>query len=64
MFTVPSNFIGTFKTGDNINHNLSVLRLLYEQYNASDDLNRKLLRRSDGATVPNCILDGHGPVRE
>lgn len=31
MFTVDSSFIGIFKLGDNIVHNLEVLSLLYEQ---------------------------------
>ncbi|SIQ10535.1 hypothetical protein [Marinobacterium stanieri] len=30
MFTVDSNFIGEFKTGDNINYNLKVLSVLYQ----------------------------------
>lgn len=29
MFTVSSGFIGSFKLGDNINHNLRILELLY-----------------------------------
>lgn len=29
MFTVETNFIGIFKLGDNINHNLRILRYLY-----------------------------------
>src|SRR5216683_6894773 len=45
MFTVPSNFIGTFKTGDNINYNLSILRLLYDQFGSGQDLDKQLLRK-------------------
>lgn len=29
MFTVPANFIGNFKIGDNINYNLKILEKLY-----------------------------------
>lgn len=35
-FSIPANFIGVFKIGDNINYNLEVLRVLYEQYNTPD----------------------------
>jgi hypothetical protein len=41
MFTVPSCFIANFKIGDNINHNLEILRLLYQL--PEDDVNRKQL---------------------
>ncbi|MDG9672103.1 hypothetical protein ONV78_30500 [Hahella sp. CR1] len=30
MFTVDGNFIGEFKTGDNINYNLDCLRVMYK----------------------------------
>ncbi len=30
MFSVPANFIGDFKTGDNINYNLQILSTLYD----------------------------------
>ena len=30
MFKIESGFIGEFKTGDNINHNLSSLKILYD----------------------------------
>jgi hypothetical protein len=33
MFEINSNFIGNFKVGDNINHNCSTLRVLYEKLN-------------------------------
>lgn len=40
-FSKPANFIDVFKIGDNINYNLSILKILYERY---DDLpNNKLL---------------------
>ena len=43
MFTVSSCFILNFKLGDNINHNLSVLALLYRYYNAEDENGKRLL---------------------
>ncbi|NLT77546.1 MAG: hypothetical protein GXX98_13575 [Planctomycetes bacterium] len=30
MFTIQSHFMGSFKLGDNINHNLRILTLLYQ----------------------------------
>jgi len=45
MFTVVSNFIGTFKTGDNINYNLAWLRLQYARYAVADDAERTLMRK-------------------
>ena len=43
MFTVRSNFIWVFKTGDNINHNLRILAFLYEQYAIGSAENQRLL---------------------
>ncbi|HWV51725.1 hypothetical protein [Pseudorhodoplanes sp.] len=43
MVTVESKFIGIFKTGDNIVHNLEVLALLYGYYNAAQPEQRRLL---------------------
>ncbi|WP_316206849.1 MULTISPECIES: hypothetical protein [unclassified Bradyrhizobium] len=43
MVTVESKFIGDFKLGDNINHNLKILALLYEQYAKGDEAQKKLL---------------------
>jgi hypothetical protein len=43
MFTVPSGFIAVFKTGDNINHNLRILKLLYAQYEEATAGDRQLL---------------------
>ena len=43
MFTVSSNFIGNFKLGDNINHNLEILQLLYRQFDQSKFRNKRLL---------------------
>jgi hypothetical protein len=45
MFKVSSGFIGDFKLGDNINHNLSVLALLYHYYNGEDESGKGLLRK-------------------
>ena len=45
MFTVSSNFIGNFKTGDNIAYNLRLLRLLYAQYSAGTEDEKALLRK-------------------
>ena len=42
-FEVPSDFIGGFKIGDNICHNLSVLSALYESYHNGDDKKKRLL---------------------
>lgn len=43
MVTIESKFIGDFKLGDNIVHNLEVLELLYAQYAAASDRNKRLL---------------------
>jgi hypothetical protein len=41
--TIQSEFMGDFKLGDNINHNLDILALLYKQYNDGDDKQKRLL---------------------
>ncbi|MDO8478391.1 MAG: hypothetical protein Q7W02_19785 [Candidatus Rokubacteria bacterium] len=43
MFTVPANFIGTFKTGDNINYNLRLLAVLYRHYEEANAEEQSLL---------------------
>jgi hypothetical protein len=43
MFVISSNFIGNFKLGDNINHNLEILALLYRQYKVADKYDKRLL---------------------
>lgn len=43
MVVIESKFIGDFKLGDNINHNLKILALLYEQYAKGDDAQKLLL---------------------
>ena len=51
MFTVPSNFIGVFKTGDNINHNLRILKLLYAYFDEANDTEKELLRKPITVTL-------------
>jgi hypothetical protein len=41
--TLESKFIGDFKIGDNINHNLDILALLYDRYDKGDDTQKRLL---------------------
>lgn len=43
MFIISSNFIGTFKIGDNIHYNLRVLVILYQQFEAGDNETKRLL---------------------
>jgi len=43
MFTINANFIGRFKTGDNIVYNLKILSLLYRKFHESTDDQKKLL---------------------
>ncbi len=45
MFTVSSGFIGSFKLGDNINHNLRVLELLYRTQSTADPTDARLLQK-------------------
>ncbi len=45
MFIVSSHFIGNFKLGDNINHNLRILRLLYRYFEAGEPTEQQLLRK-------------------
>jgi hypothetical protein len=40
---IQSKFIGDFKLGDNINHNLDILALLYKHHSVGDDTQRGLL---------------------
>jgi len=42
-FSVPANFIDIFKIGDNINYNLSVLKVLYAAYHNFPD-GKKLIK--------------------
>jgi hypothetical protein len=43
MIIIESKFIGDFKIGDNINHNLKILEVLYKQFSEADDAERRLL---------------------
>jgi hypothetical protein len=43
MVAIESKFVGDFKVGDNIVHNLEVLELLYTQYAGASDRNKRLL---------------------
>ena len=43
MVTIQSRFIGDFKLGDNIAHNLEILDLLYFGYNEADAHQKRLL---------------------
>ena len=45
MFTVSAGFIGNFKLGDNINHNLEILSYLYQRQADPKDPDSWLLRK-------------------
>jgi len=45
MFTVSAGFIGKFKLGDNINHNLKILNYLYQRQADPADSDSWLLRK-------------------
>ena len=45
MFTINAGFIGDFKLGDNINHNLRILSYLYQRQNDPLDSDAWLLRK-------------------
>ena len=45
MVTIPSGFIGSFKLGDNIVHNLAILRELYAAQSTGTEEQRSLLRK-------------------
>ena len=45
MFTVSADFIGDFKLGDNINHNLKILRYLYARQSDPHDHDAWILRK-------------------
>ena len=55
MFVVSSNFIGNFKLGDNINHNLNVLSLLYRQYDQANESDKRLLCKPIIVTIVSII---------
>jgi len=43
MFSLPANFIGNYKIGDNINYNLRILDVLYELKNSPLESHKKEL---------------------
>src|SRR5262245_23686312 len=43
MFVVKSGFIGDFALGDNINHNLEILALLYDCFEGANHHRKRLL---------------------
>lgn len=45
MFTVSASFVGDFKLGDNINHNLRILSYLYQRQADPHDTDAWLLRK-------------------
>lgn len=45
MVSLSSDFIGDFKTGDNINYNLRILRLLYTLHDQAEPGDKPLLRK-------------------
>ena len=45
MFTVSAGFMGDFKLGDNINHNLRILAYLYQRQADPHDIDAWLLRK-------------------
>lgn len=54
-FTIKSNFIGLFKVGDNINHNLQILSLLYKYYAEAAGADQKLLLKPITITIVSII---------
>jgi hypothetical protein len=43
MITIESKFIGDFKIGDNINHNLRIPEVMYKRYAEASDAEKRLL---------------------
>ena len=57
MVTIESKFIGDFKVGDNIVHNLEVLDLLFAQFAAATDPNKRLLCKPITILLVSTIID-------
>jgi hypothetical protein len=55
MFTVSSSFIGKFKLGDNINHNLEILGVLYRQFDQANDHDKRILCKPIILTIVSVI---------
>jgi hypothetical protein len=51
VFTVSAGFIGDFKLGDNINHNLSILKYIYARQADPRDSESWLLRKPAIVTI-------------
>lgn len=66
-FQVRSTFVGDYKLGDNINHNLDTLDLLYRHYTAANEQDKKLLRKPITITLVSIIeavlFDLHKRIR-
>lgn len=54
MIEIKSDFIGKFKLGDNINHNLKILEVLYSYY-SNDQNNRMFLNKPIILTIVSII---------
>jgi hypothetical protein len=68
MIVIQSKFIGEFKIGDNINHNLKALALLYGHYAAGNQEERRLLCKPIIVMLVSIIdavlYDLHARIRE
>ncbi len=67
MVIIQSRFIGNFAVGDNIVHNLKVLALLYDQFNAGNAADKRLLCKPIvillGSIVEASLHDLHTRIR-
>ena len=67
MVIIQSRFIGNFVIGDNIVQNLKVLAVLYDQFNASNAVNKRLLCKPIvvllGSIVEASLHDLHTRIR-
>jgi hypothetical protein len=63
MFMIASNFISSFKIGDNINHNFAILGLLYDAYEVASPDDRRRLCKPITVTLVSiieaCLYDFH-----
>jgi hypothetical protein len=68
MVIIESRFVGNFKTGDNINHNLQVLALLYQHFEQETPQNKRLLCKpiviSLVSIIDAVLYDLHYRIRE
>jgi hypothetical protein len=67
LFKIRANFVGSFKVGDNINHNLRVLTLLYSYFENVDNNKKRLLCKPIILIIISIIEavlhDFHGRIR-